>query len=42
MKILILAENFYPETNAPAKRLFDHAKVDTSCIFQEIYKVDLL
>ena len=26
MKILILAENFYPETNAPAKRLFDHAK----------------
>ena len=26
MKILMLAENFYPETNAPAKRLFDHAK----------------
>lgn len=26
MEILLIAENFYPETNAPAKRLFEHAK----------------
>ena len=26
MKILIITENFYPERNAPSKRLFEHAK----------------
>ncbi len=26
MEILLITENFYPETNAPAKRLFEHAK----------------
>lgn len=26
MEILLIAENFHPETNAPAKRLFEHAK----------------
>jgi glycosyltransferase involved in cell wall biosynthesis len=26
MKILLVAENFYPESNAPSKRLFEHAK----------------
>ena len=26
MKILLISENFYPESNAPGKRLFEHAK----------------
>jgi len=26
MNILLISENFYPEENAPGKRLFDHAK----------------
>jgi glycosyltransferase involved in cell wall biosynthesis len=26
MKVLLIAENFYPESNAPGKRLFEHAK----------------
>ena len=26
MKILLISENFYPETNAPGKRLYEHAK----------------
>ena len=26
MRILLISENFYPEKNAPGKRLFEHAK----------------
>ena len=26
MKILLISENFYPETNAPGRRLYEHAK----------------
>ena len=26
MRILLISENFYPEKNAPSKRLFEHAK----------------
>ncbi|SVE61171.1 uncharacterized protein METZ01_LOCUS514025, partial [marine metagenome] len=26
MKILLIAENFYPEKNAPGRRLYEHAK----------------